>query len=49
MKKKILQYLADYIILSLETAPNEQVFNYYIEMGAWLDSYAITYHGVYLD
>lgn len=49
MKRKILQYLADYIIKSLETAPNEKAFYFYIEMGTWLDTYAIAYHDIYLD
>lgn len=49
MKTKILQYLADYIILNLEqTMDHENFFYFYLEMGLWLDYYAIEVFGVYL-
>jgi hypothetical protein len=53
MKKKLLQsvmqMIANYIIMMLEHSRSEQMFNYYFEMGAMLDAYAIEYHDIYLD
>lgn len=50
MKRKILQYLADYIIEKLEdNINNEKTFNFYLEMGMMLDSYATMYFDIYLD
>lgn len=50
MKRKILQYLADYIIEKLQdNIGNEKVFNFYLEMGMALDSYAVMYFDIYLD
>jgi len=42
MKRKILQYLADYIIKQLKTSiGDDRAFNFYLEMGMWLDFYAL--------
>jgi len=50
MKRKILQYLADYIIERLEDSiGNERVFYFYLEMGMWLDNYAVNVLDIYLD
>jgi hypothetical protein len=49
MKTKILQYLADSILVNLEESINdEKIFYFYLEMGLWLDYYAIEVFGVYL-
>ncbi len=51
MKRKVLQYLADYIIERLEESKgiNEKVFYFYLEMGLWLDYYAVSVFDIYLD
>lgn len=50
MKRKILQYLADYVIEKLETSlENDRMFNFYLEMGLWLDNYAVNVFNIYLD
>jgi hypothetical protein len=53
MKKKLLQsvmqIMANYIIFMLEHSRSEQMFNYYFEMGATLDAYAVIMHDIYLD
>ena len=51
MKRKVLQYLADYIIERLEESihVNEKVFYFYLEMGLWLDYYSVSVFDVYLN
>ena len=51
MKRKVLQYLADYIVERLEESidGNENVFYFYLEMGVWLDYYAVNIFDIYLD
>jgi hypothetical protein len=50
MRRKILQYLANYIIEALEdNIENERVFYFYLEMGMWLDNYAVNVFDIYLD
>jgi hypothetical protein len=52
MKKKIqykmMQVIANYIIYVLKNAPNDETFNYYFELGAKLDAYAIEFHDIRL-
>jgi hypothetical protein len=48
MKRKILQSIADAIIYKLDTTKDENVFNFYIDMGLWLDEYCIYVHGIEL-
>lgn len=45
---KILQFLADIIIMSLEREKNEMVFERILMAGIYLDYYA-TSKGIYLD
>jgi hypothetical protein len=54
LKQRFLQHLADYIIerLQLELNSkyyNEKVFFFYLEMGQWLDFYAIEYWNIELN
>jgi hypothetical protein len=51
MKRKILQYMADYIIekLRMEIGGDERIFQFYLEMGMWLDFYAVEWFDIYLD
>jgi hypothetical protein len=48
IKIKILQFLADLIIKSLENEENEMIFERLISMGIYLDFYA-TSKGIYLN
>jgi hypothetical protein len=48
MKRKVLQFLADLIIKSLEHEKNERAFESLMKMGVYLDFYA-TEKGIYLD
>lgn len=50
MKRKILQYLADYLIKKLgETIDNETLFEYYFGVATRLDSYCVNVLDIYLD
>jgi hypothetical protein len=50
MKRKILQYLADYLIIKLEQSiGNEKLFDYYLNVALRLDSYAVVFLGIDLD
>lgn len=49
LKIKVLQILADYVISMLEHTRSEAMFNYYFEIGAMINAYAIVYHDIYLD
>jgi hypothetical protein len=48
IRVKILQFLADLIIKSLEMEKNETAFDRLLTMGIYLDYYA-TEKGIYLD
>jgi hypothetical protein len=48
IKIKILQFLADLIIKSLEMEKNETAFDRLLTMGIYLDHYA-TSDGIYLN
>ena len=48
MRVKVLQFLADLIIKSLEHEKNERAFESLMKMGVYLDFYA-TERGIYLD
>ena len=43
--------MADYIIekLRMEMGRDERIFNFYLEMGMWLDFYAVEWFDIYLD
>ena len=41
--------MANYIVMMLEHSRSEQMFEYYLEMGAMLDAYAVTMYDIYLD
>lgn len=47
--KKFLQPIADHIIKKLETTSDGDMFQFYLDMGQMLDSFAINYFDVYLD
>jgi hypothetical protein len=49
IQQKVMQMMANYIVYMLANAYSDDMFNYYFEMGAKLDAYAITYHDIYLD
>ena len=53
MKRKIIQnamqIMANYIVYMLEHSHNQKMFDYYFEMGAMLDAYAVEFHDIYLD
>ena len=54
LKERFLQYLADYVIerLRLELDSkyyNDKIFNFYLEMGLWLDFYATEYWDIELN
>ena len=49
MKRKILQSIADSIINKLDTTKNESMFNFYLDMGFWLDDYCIYALDIELD
>ena len=49
MINKVMQIIANYIVYMLENSNSDDMFNYYFEMGAKLDAYAIAYHEIYLD
>ncbi len=46
---KVLQLFADYTISMLENTRSETMFNYYFEIGAMINAYAIIMCDVYLD
>ena len=47
--RKVLQLFADYTISMLENTRSEAMFNYYFEIGAMINAYAIIMADVYLD
>jgi hypothetical protein len=49
IKTKIMQIMANSIIYMLENAYNDEMFDYYFELGAKLNAYAIVFHDVYLE
>ena len=49
LKIKVLQIMANYIIYMLEHSYNQNMFDYYFELGATLNAYAIQIHDIYLD
>ena len=48
MKRKVLQFLADLIIKSLEHEKNERAFESLMQIGIYLDFYS-TQTGIYLE
>lgn len=52
MKKKIqykiMQVIANYVIYMLKNAHNDDMFNYYFELGCKLDAYAIEFNDIHL-
>ncbi len=44
-----MQLFANFIIYMLDNSHNQKMFDYYFEMGAMLDAYAIVQHDIYLD
>ena len=49
MKRKILQKIADRIISKLEKTTDDELFNFYLELGVWYDDFCINTFEVYLD
>ena len=49
MKVKILQKFADLIITRLENSNDDDIFQFYYELGIWFDSLCINYFDIYLD
>lgn len=49
MKNKILQFFANRVIDILNHAPNEQLFDYYMDLAIKYDSYLTVFKGIYLD
>lgn len=49
MKRKILQSLADFTINKLESANDEDVIQFYLKFGYWLNGVAVNYFDIYLD
>jgi hypothetical protein len=49
MINKTLQSIADKIIVKLAGASNDDIFNFYLELGMWYDDFCITYFDLYLD
>lgn len=49
MKRFILQTIANYIAGACNHAFNQAMFDYYYELGAMLNAYAIEFHDIYLD
>ena len=49
MKRKILQYMANFIITVCDNAPNDEIFDYYYNLGCLLDAYSVEFHGIYLN
>jgi hypothetical protein len=49
MLQKIMQMMANYVIYMLENSKSDEMFNYYFEIGAKLDTYAVEFHDIYLD
>jgi len=48
IKYKILQVIANYVIYMLKNAHNDDMFNYYFELGCKLDAYSIQFHDIHL-
>lgn len=48
MKEKALQYLADKIIVKLQNTTDDDMFQFYYEIGIWLDNVAINYFNIFL-
>ena len=49
MKRKILQSLADSIIVALKNAKSDEKFWFYYDFGTWLDGVCVNYFDIYLD
>lgn len=54
LKQKFFQSIADYIIRRLESemeyvSIDDKVFNFYYEMGMWLDFYCLEYFNIELE
>ena len=47
--KNFLQTIADHIIKKLETTSDDEMFQFYYDMGLMLNSFAINYFDIYLD
>ena len=49
MKNKVLQSIADGIIKKLANASNDDMFNFYLEIGMWYDNFCVNTFDLYLD
>lgn len=49
MKRKILQKIADIIIIRLEKATEDDIFNFHYVLGIWLDNFCVVHMDIYLD
>ena len=49
MRKKILQFLANYIVFMLENSNSQEMFYDYYNMGCMVNAYAVELHDIYLN
>ena len=49
MRKKILQFLANYIVFMLENSNSQEMFDDYYNMGCMVNAYAVELHDIYLN
>lgn len=49
MKRKFLQSIVDSIIKKMENATHDEIFDFYLELGLWFDSFCINNMNIYLD
>lgn len=47
--KNFLQSIANHIIKKLDETSDDEMFQFYYDMGLMLDSFAINYFDIYLD
>jgi hypothetical protein len=49
MRKKVLQFIANKIIVVINDTSNKDMIFYYYNLGCTLDAYSIEFHNIYLD
>jgi hypothetical protein len=49
MKKEILQSIGNSILRGLDKAKNNDIAEFYFELGMWFDGICINYFDIYLD
>lgn len=48
MKEKILQSIADLIISKLSKTSDDNMFDFYLDLGFWFDGVCVNYFDIYL-